>query len=323
MKLVSSLLVFSLVATTQMASAQDSEIIRAKLESQNNCGNFVDFDTTNLYMGFGGYRTSYDEPRQPVPGYLRILSLANDSEVVLDTADSPLGIVQYGDSSFVLTYTTVEKWNTSEPKKISTAETYALGRTKAYMEHAQGWARYQDKMIIAHGRLGVSIYDLAKNRLVNQFRLLREQMPLESMATGVTVQGRYAHVVMDNFSLVRPPAAAPFRGIITIDMESEKVVSQVPGLDPGATSIWSVGTGLLVSYGGSAFWKYDVVNGKPGVDPVSLHRRFPYKGHPSGRGSLDPKYFYTCYLMAPEYPGENGGRYKNVPVAIERAKVGF
>lgn len=58
-------------------------------------------------------------------------------------------------------------------------------------------------MIIAHGRHGVSIYDLTKKRLVNQFRLLREQIPLESMAMDVTVQGHYAYIVMDNFSLVR------------------------------------------------------------------------------------------------------------------------
>ncbi|KYG66191.1 hypothetical protein AZI86_03785 [Bdellovibrio bacteriovorus] len=305
-------LLVSLVAATSTAFAQDSEIIRAKLESQKKCGSFVDFDENNLYMGFGG-----------VTGSLKILSLSEDKEIVLPTTGSPLGLVTHGGHTFVLTSSTVEEWNTTEQKKVSEAETYALGHPKAYMEHAQGWAQYQDKMIIAHGRLGISIYDLTKKRLVNQFRLLREQMPLESMAMDVSVEGRYAYIVMDNFSLVRPPAPPPFRGIITLDLETNKIISQGSILDPGVTSVWSSPHGLIVSYGGSAFWTFDLVNGKVAEDPTYLRHRFPYKGHPSGRGSMDQKYFYTCYLMAPEYPGENGGRYKNVPTALERVKLGF
>lgn len=303
------------------AFAQDPDVIRQTLESQSQCGRLVQFDTNNLYMGFGGYRTSLEEPRQPVQGRLKVIPLGTTEEKVLSLEDSPLGIATPAGRLFILTYTNVEEWDATAGKKMFSTETYALGRIKAYQEHAQGWAQYKNKMIIAHGRLGVSFFDLDKKRLTNQYRLLREQAPLESMAMGVTIQGKYAFVVMDNFSLTRPPAPAPFRGVIIIDMETEKIVSQIPGLDPGGTSAMSDGGSVIVSYGGSTYWKYIIEgNGQIGVDPVSVRQRFPFRGHPTGISSMDDKYIYTCYLKAPKQ-GENGGRYYNIPVALDRKEL--
>jgi hypothetical protein len=37
---------------------------------------------------------------------------------------------------------------------------------------------------------------------------------------------------------------------------------------------------------------------------------------------MDDKYIYTCYLKAPEQ-GENGGRYYDVPVAMDRKSLAF
>jgi hypothetical protein len=72
---------------------------------------------------------------------------------------------------------------------------------------------------------------------VNQFRLIQSQLPLESMAMGVAVSGDKAFVVLDNYHLVRPPAKVPFRGIVVIDMKTQRVSSELDGLDPGADSI--------------------------------------------------------------------------------------
>lgn len=299
----------TLVLLCLQAHADTSEKVRAALESQTRCSRLVQFDDSNLYLG--------------LPNQLKIISLEDLSEQLLNLPQSPMGITSFQNQFFILTPNVIQAWDASSLTETFTTETYALGRTKAYQEHAQGWAQYKDKLIIAHGRLGLSFFDLNKKRITNQFRLLRDQAPLESMAMGVTVQGRFAYVVMDNFSLTRPPAKTAFRGIIIVDMESEKVVAQIPGLDPGATHVMSDKKGLIVSYGGSTYWKFDLQpNGMVALDPSAIRPKFPYRGHPTGTSSMDSKYIFSCYLKAPEYQGENGGLYKNIPVVMEREKLG-
>jgi hypothetical protein len=298
----------------------DAELVKTTLEGERSCGNFVRFDDQNLYLGFGRYRKGFEEPRSPIPGLLLVTPLGhNDQHFGLNTLDAAIDSVRDGNSLFVLTYSGLEEWDLTTRARVANYDTYAIGGVKAYMEHAQGMARAGDKLVIAHGRLGVSFFDLKTRRLTNQFRLVQNQLPLESMATGVSVTGNIAYLVLDNFSLVQNGKPA-FRGLITIDVASEKVLSQLDGLDPGADSIITDGKKAIVSFGGNPIWKYSLaaLAGKALPEPENRLWRFTPAGNPTGAASLDDKYYYSCYSFAPEKPG---GMYRNGPIALNRAQL--
>lgn len=225
----------SAVAITPAAFAQpDPDSVRSALEKVSTCSNFVRFDDENLYFGFGNYKRGVEEPRSPIPGEVRFVSIAQpEASSAIPTADGAIDLIRDGNSLFALTYSGIEELDLAAKKSLGVVPTFARGGARAYKEHPQAFARYGDKVIIAHGRLGVSFFDLKKKRITNQFRLIERQSPMESMATGVVVVGRYAYVSMDNFTLVREGKPA-FRGIVVIDMESERVVSELEGMDPGA-----------------------------------------------------------------------------------------
>jgi hypothetical protein len=318
------LMFFSWNASAQVLKAPDSELVKKALESQTNCQNFVRFDNDNLYLGFGIYRQAFEEPRQPIPATLKIVPLQNPAQAfTINTADAALDVVTDNGTLWLLTYSGLEEWDRASWQRRAIYPTYALSRPMAYQEHAQAFARYQNKLIIAHGRLGVSLFDLQSKREINQIRLAQEQAPLESMATGVTVQGKYAFVVMDNFSLV-PYGKPPFRGLIVIDMEQEKVVANMDGMDPGADAVLNDGQNLIVSFGGMPIWKYSLSRLTAGVLPSADRHiwQFPIAGHPTGLPSLDAKYYYTCFLKAP-VNGSNGGYYTRGPVVLDRSGSGL
>ena len=316
-------LVCAFTARAQMGSA-DPELVKKALESQNDCKNFVRFDSENLYLGFGFYRYQFEEPRQPIPATLKVVPLADPTKAFsVNTADAALDVVTDNGTLWLLTYSGLEEWDMSTWQRREIHPTYALGHVMAYEEHAQAFARYKNKLIIAHGRLGVSFFDLQTKRQTNQFRLVQDQLPLESMATAVTVQGKYAYVVMDNFSLVQY-GKQPFRGLIIVDMESEKVVSALDGMDPGADATLSDGQSLIVSFGGFPIWKYSLSKLSSAKLPSADRHiwQFPINGHPTGTPSADGKYYYTCFLKAP-VNGSNGGHYTRGPLVLDRSVVGL
>jgi hypothetical protein len=313
-----------LIALTLLApcayAAPDPELVKSTLEGERSCGNFVRFDVQNLYLGFGRYRKAFEEPRSPIPGLLIVTPLGhNEQHFGLSTLDAAIDAVRDGDSLFVLTYSAIEEWNLNTHARVAVYDTYAIGGAKAYMEHAQGMARAGDKLVIAHGRLGVSFFNLKTRRLTHQFRLVQNQLPLESMATGVSVTGNTAYLVLDNFSLVQNGKPA-FRGLIAIDVVGEKILSQLDGLDPGADSIITDGKKAIVSFAGNPIWKYSLASlgAKTLPEPENRLWRFTPAGNPTGAASLDEKYYYSCYSFAPEKPG---GIYRNGPIALNRAQL--
>lgn len=308
------------VAVAAYASP-DSEAIKSILEAQPACQNFVRYDDINLYLGFGWYRKAFEEPRYPIPGQLRVAPLDGSAPFELATNDAAIDVVTDGQTAYVLTYSSIEEWDLGKRQRVAEYSTYAINGPLAYQEHARAMARYKDKLIIAHGRLGVSIFNIKTKRLVNQFRLLQKQLPWESMATAVTVQGNIAYVVMDNFSLTQPGDGVQiFRGLIKINMDGETVMSELAGMDPGADGVVSDGKKLIVSFGGIPIWKYsiDSLAGTGLPEPEKRVWRYPAKGNPVGAPAMDSKYYYTCFDKAPDKPGENGGRYRKVPLALDR-----
>jgi hypothetical protein len=307
-----STLLCTLGVSTSVWAGPGSEMIKTTLEQQTGCENFVRYDDAHLFLGFGAYR------QKPTPGKVHVASLGSADGFDLETHDSAIDLVSDGQNAYILTNSALEKWDLTNKSRVAEYSTYTHSSSMAYEENPQGMARYQDQLIIAHGRLGVSFFDLKTERITNQFRLVQNQLPLESMATGVTVQGDYAYVVMDNFSLVPDGHKQAFRGIIVIDMRNDSVVAQMDGMDPGADAITSYGTTLVTSFTGMPLWKYalDGVGGMPKLaKQISL---FPIDGHPTGRAAMDDVYYYTCFSKAPE---GQGGFYHRAPVALSRKQL--
>lgn len=315
-----ALILFTLIfngLATDVNAKPDPEILKTAIESQPSCSNFIRYDDDSIFLGFGQYKKGFEEPRQPIPGYLVVAPITNKNQPqTLATSDSAIDVIREGNSLFVLTYSSIEEWDLATESLQAQHATYAINGPLAYFQHAQAFARWGDKVIIAHGRLGVSFFDLKKRRVVNQFPLVRYQLPLESIATGVAVVGKFAYVAMTSFHLV-PTGKQPFRGVIVIDMEKERVVSELDGMDPGADSAVSDGAKLIVSFGGNPIWKYAVndLKGSQIPEPEQRIWRFPVNGHPVGHASVDEKYYYTCFEKAPAKPG--GYRY-HVPLALDR-----
>jgi hypothetical protein len=140
------------------------------------------------------------------------------------------------------------------------------------------------------------------------------------MAMGVAVQGKYAYVVMDNFSLVRTGKAA-FRGIVVIDLDSETVVRELDGMDPFADCIVADANNIIVSLGGGeVLWKYSLASlqGSTLPEPTLRLWKFTAPGHPVGHAVMDDVYYYTCFMKAPLKPG---GSYKAAPAALNRKQL--
>lgn len=312
-----TLLLLALAFASFSAFARpEPETIKAVLEAQPACAKFVRFDDRNIYLGFGTYRNSLEEPRLPIPGKFRVAPLSGAEPFELRTKDAAIDIAVDGATAFVLTYSSIEEWDLEKRERVATHPTYMIQGPLAYKEHAQAMARYEDKLVIAHGRLGVSIFNLKTKRLVNQFRLLKRQLPLESMATGVAVQGNIAYLALSNFHLTRPGDTVDiFRGIVTMNMDSETVLSELGGMDPGADALVADAKKIIVSFGGMPIWKYGIetLKGKAIPEPENRVWRFPLQGHPTGAPAMDAKYYYTCFSS----PGE-GGYFENKPLALDR-----
>lgn len=318
MKLI---LFLSFLMGASASAGVDSETVKQVLEAQPACMNSVRYDDNNLYLGFGPYRKMFEEPRFPIPSTIRVVPFSNPGKAYdLSTSDAAIDSVQVGSSLFVLTYSGLEEWDLDSRRQKTIHSTYLFNGVMAYKQHAQAFARYQDKLIIAHGRLGVSFFDLKTKQITRQFTLIAEQFPRESMATAVTLVGKYAYVLMDNFTLQSGGNQPAFRGLVIIDMDQEKVVSQLDGLDAGADAIVSDGKKLFISYAGDPVWTYSLsqfqFGSKSMPAPEHWTRVYPVGGHPIGTPALDDKYYYTCFSKAP--PPGAGGPYKQVPMALER-----
>lgn len=320
--IVAAILAFTAL---QAQAGPSPELIKATLETEPSCSNFVRYDDANLYLGFGSYRRAFEEPRHPIPARLRVVPFGGAEAFDLATKDAAIDIATEGSTAFVLTYSSIEEWDLVRRERVAEHATYAINGPLAYKEHAEAMARYKNKLVIAHGRLGISVFDIKARRLTNQFRLLRRQLPLESMATGVTVQGDRAYVLMDNFHLPPPGQEGKvFRGIVLLNMTTESVASELGGIDPGADSILSDSRKAVVSFMGIPIWKYglgslDTARSRV-PEPEGRVWRFPVNGSPTGHPSMDEKHYYTCFIKIPADPQ---GPRSRVPMALDRKELGL
>jgi hypothetical protein len=290
--------------TAAAHAAPDSARLKAAVEAIPACQNSLRHDDQNLYVGFGLYRRGFEEPRGPIPGFVRVRPLDGGDTFKLITQDGVVDTIADGNTLYVLTFTAVEVWDLATRQRTNTVPTYAKAGPWAYYEHARGFARYQDKLVIAHGRLGVSIFNLKTQRLSNQFRVLERQLPMESAALHVAVSGNRAYIVFDNISV----SNQAFRGIVIVDLDQEKVISELNGMDPGADAVVTDGKSLIVSFWGLPLWKYSLaaLDRAQSTIPEPQNRiaQFPVKGHPLGKPFIDDNFYYSCYRIEPEKRGE-------------------
>ncbi|NUN06221.1 MAG: hypothetical protein HUU57_10715 [Bdellovibrio sp.] len=312
-----ALMIFLLQGSLALAAA-NSEALKKVVEGLHTCGNFIRFDEKNVFTGFGPYWTSHAEPREALPGKIWAAAIDGSKMLELKTLDSAVDLMTFGKMAYVLTYSGIEVWDLNSRERMKIYPTYNTSAPFMDRQHPQAFALYGKKIIIAHGRFGVSFFDINAGRITNQYMLATKQEALESMATGVAVSGKYAYVVMDSYTLVEKNEKPPFRGLIVIDMETEQIVSELDGMDPGADSVTADQSNIVVSFMGQPLWKYATSSLHDKTLPSPLKRvwKFPYEGRAVGAASMDDQYYYTCFSKVPG-PGE-GSYMKKIPLALDR-----
>lgn len=292
-----SLFVTAFLLVIASSYGATSEQKKSVLEAQRSCGNFVRFNDEYLFQGFGPYKVLFEDPRMPIPGYFRRINLTDSTSQQYSTNDSVLDIVTDQNHAFILTYSSLEEWDLNAGIRMAEHPTHTTGGTRAYKEHAEGLARYEDKLIIAHGRLGVSFFDMKSKVITKTLKLIPSQSPMESQATAVAVQGKFAYVIMDSFSLVST-GKRPFSGVVVIDLETETVINEFSGMDNGSDAVSILNNKMIVSFYGHPIWKYDLADfkGTKLPEPKLRMSRFPMSGHPYGSAAMDEKYYYTCFM---------------------------
>ncbi|MDR3608564.1 MAG: hypothetical protein P4M08_14470 [Oligoflexia bacterium] len=243
----------------------------------------------------------------------------------LATQDGAADIVTVNGHAFILTYSAIEEWDLSTSTRVGEYATYDTADAYDFEQAPAAFAKYGNTLIIAHGRLGVSYFDLGSKRITNQYHVLGFQLPLESMVTSVTIQGNLAYLGVDSFSLVPDGDPDPFEGVIIVNMDTQTVVSQFGGMTAGTQSILSDANDILIQFTGQLMWKFDrsSLRGTKTPDPVKRVWVWPVDGHPA-HGSfpaMDDKYIYTCYAFTPSSPSDNNGFYRFKPLAINRAQL--
>lgn len=310
----------TLMLSSVLQAAPMSEMIKATAETQTSCGNFVRHDDSNVYLGFGAYRENFEEPRLPIPGKMNVVTVNGAETFELSTKDSAIDVQTEGATAFVLTYSSIEEWNLETRSLVAEYATHEGENTLLNRQHAQAMARYKDQLVIAHGRLGITIFDLKSKRVTKQIPLLQSQLPLESMATGITVVGNRAYVLMDNYSQPQPDKAL-FRGLVVVNLDTMTVEKELDGLDPGADAVVADSQSLIVSYMGLPLWVYDMKSlrtAKALPAPKLQVWNFPIPGHPMGKPSMDDLYYFTCYYKLTPPTATSAAVQKKVPVALDR-----
>lgn len=310
-------LVVILLSSVTFAQPQ-SEKLKTTVESLSACGNFIRFDNEYVYTGFGNYWTSPARPRVPKASILAYVSLQDGVENQIETLDSVVDVIKIEKSTFVLTYSGIEEWDLELKTRLTTYNTNSFSRPYKDEEHPRAFARYKNKLVIAHGRLGISIFDLSSKKVTRTLAVATSHQPLESVVSGISVSGRYAVAVADSYSLVGPNDKPAFQGLVVVDLETETIVSELNGLEP-ADSIISDGKFAIVSLYGQPLKKYSISKLTTATKlpaPASHLFKFPFDGRQFGQASMDDRYYYTCFSKMPG-PGE-GPYSKKMPLVFDR-----
>lgn len=151
---------------------------------------------------------------------------------------------------YVLRNDRIEEWDLTSGERRY--ETSTLPETSWIPSggEARGMARWGDQIIIAHGRMGFSVYSMTDHKAVATELLLQDQQPLESEITGVVVDGNEAIFVASSYSLTGDRSKPAFRGFVLWDLSNHLEKHRTIGLDPGSRGLLLRNNLLVVDFGG-------------------------------------------------------------------------
>tara|TARA_B100001248_G_scaffold262685_1_gene260903 strand:- start:8040 stop:9008 length:969 start_codon:yes stop_codon:yes gene_type:complete len=277
------------------------------LSTQGNCNALIDIQEKHLLVAYN--KTSY--PEKQYRGFYEITNLENQSQITFTSENHApvLDLQIYQDSLFVLTRNGLIERSLKDYQVKGIYKTHP----KIYFErkeHPTAMQLVGDKIYIAHGRLGMSVFDIA-TRSVNHIEIFTELKEGElSMATDLVYDGKQLFVLLDNYHIKEAPKDIPvFRGIVVYSPVDREVSKVVRLRDPGATGINLVGEDyLLISFHGFPnlvmYSKAALLNASTTVDePIKALSRawkYPDEKYGSHRGDfyLYGSKIYTCFLQS-------------------------
>jgi hypothetical protein len=170
------------------------------------------------------------------------------------------------------------------------------------------------RVLIAHGTLGVSVFDWPTRQLGATVDLNQDGR-VKVMVQDVVVRDSIAYLLVDNFQVSPVRPSREFRGLVLLDLLDLIIVQRLNGLDPGATALALAGDTILVSFSGSPVWRLKL----PLNPEVSLSKvarpimDFGIPGHPVGRFFADLTSIWACHRS-----GRGGG---SIPAIYSRATL--
>ncbi len=151
---------------------------------------------------------------------------------------------------YILRKDRIEEWDLASGERRYESSTLPDSPWLPSGGEARGMALWGDQIIIAHGRMGFSVYSLTDHKAVASQPLLQDQQPLESEITGVVVEGNEAVFVATSYSLTGNGSKPAFRGFVIWDLADHQEKHRALGLDPGARGLMLQEQTLLVDFGG-------------------------------------------------------------------------
>lgn len=220
-------------------AAPSPDLLKRLIEAHQDARDFVRVDEANVYLGMGARSGC------------TVVPLDESGAFELSTQSPAIDAVAAGNTLYILTHHALEQWDLVTRARVALHATYP-GNVIGPRRGPTGMARWGSRLILSHGRLGVTFFDTIAGTVTKAIKLVAGQGAKESMATAVAVAGDRAYVLMDSYTL----NPGTFRGLVVIDMPGESVSQELDGMDPGATAIMSHGSHLVVSFAGMPVWVY-------------------------------------------------------------------
>jgi hypothetical protein len=176
--------------------------------------------------------------------------------------------------------------------------------------------RVGQRILIAHGTLGVNIFDLGSLHIGSSIDINRGQK-IKGMAQDLMVQDDDILVLVDNYQMNPLKPSQEFRGILKLDLNANAIVEKFGGLDPGATAAALLADTMLVSFSGMPIWKLQLPFSIASPLSTVAHpvTDFGIDGHSVGHLSIDNQFVWTCHRPSNKGP--------NIPALYPRSKVGL
>lgn len=295
------------------------EQVRSAVEALSTCGELLRWDLNYVYTSSHSEKPFLNGSRTKGLSSLLIKSIDNHKEFRIEALDRIIDVVPTGNILFLLTPSAIEEWEVVTLQRIAVHPLRSFASSLRIEEEPQAFALYGNKLVIAHGLLGVSFFDLRRKIISRVLPVVQRQKPLASVVNGIAVSGNHAFAVIDSHTLVNPGQRGAFKGIVVIDLQSEKVISELDGMDPGAESVVADSNVAIVSFYGQPLWKYSISalqTAQTLPSPLKRFWRFPNPGRQIGKASLDQKYYYTCFDRMPG-PGEGSNPIRS-PLVLDR-----